>query len=404
MIAAVWATVVVVAMGGCAGSADGAGARASTQPMVVEPIRPFRQPLQTTVGSGDTIESVCRRLAGSDWVQWRDALMTQLDPRKLQPGTVFSGVLERDGSLGELEVELDMRTGLSLVQTADGIAVDRIERPIDRDLLRIEGEIESSLFGAVEAAGAGPELAVRLAEIFQWDIDFFRDLRKGDRFIVVVDRESIDGDFYGYGTIFAARFVNRGHILDALVFPDVDGRLGYYDEQGRPLRKQFLRSPLKFSRVTSSFTLNRFHPVLKRKMPHYGVDYGAPVGTPVRVTADGTVTFVGRNGGAGKMIRVRHPNGYETNYLHLSGYASGIRNGARVDQGQVIGYVGSTGWATGPHLDYRVRVNGRWVNPLSITSPPAKPLDETHLKRFLNHALNVLRLLEGREPAPGARC
>jgi len=149
--------------------------------------------------------------------------------------------------------------------------------------------------------------------------------------------------------------------------------------------------------------MNRFHPVLKKRMPHYGVDYGAPVGTPVHVTADGVVTLAGRNGGAGNMVRVRHPNGYETNYLHLSRFGRGIRKGVRVTQGQVIGYVGSTGYSTGPHLDYRVRHNGRWVNPLSISSPPVEPLREDRRQRFLWHALSILELLEGREAPAGAK-
>jgi murein DD-endopeptidase MepM/ murein hydrolase activator NlpD len=149
--------------------------------------------------------------------------------------------------------------------------------------------------------------------------------------------------------------------------------------------------------------MSRFHPVLKRRMPHYGVDYGAPVGTPVHATADGTVSFVGTQSGAGRMVRVRHPNGYETHYLHLSRYGGGIRSGVRVTQGQVLGYVGSTGLSTGPHLDYRVKQNGRWVNPLTITSPPAEPLSVDRLQRFLAHSLAVLELLEGREPPIGAR-
>jgi len=221
---------------------------------------------------------------------------------------------------------------------------------------------------------------------------------------VVVDRQTIDGEFYRWGAIFAARFVNRDRSLDALVYPDDDGRLGYYDLEGHPLRKQFLRSPLKFSRITSRFRMSRFHPVLKRRMPHYGVDYGAPVGTPALCTADGTVTLAGRNGGAGNMVRVRHANGYETNYLHLSRFGKDIRRGARVAQGQVVGYVGSTGLSTGPHLDYRVKHNGSWINPLSISSPPVKPLQEDRLQRFLAHALAVLSLLEGETPPMGARC
>jgi murein DD-endopeptidase MepM/ murein hydrolase activator NlpD len=242
-----------------------------------------------------------------------------------------------------------------------------------------------------------------MAQIYQWDIDFLRDLRQGDRFVVLVDQQMIEEEFYGWGTIFAARFVNRERVLDAVIYPDEEGRLGYYDLEGHPLRKQFLRSPLKFSRITSRFSMSRFHPVLKRRMPHYGVDYGAPVGTPVLCTADGTVTLAGQNGGGGRMVRVRHANGFETNYLHLSRYGNGVRRGKRVAQGQVIGYVGSSGLSTGPHLDYRVKQNGRWINPLSISSPPVKPLQESRLHRYLSHALAVLSLIEGEPPPIGAR-
>ena len=374
------------------------------EPIVIAPIAPYEAPRYTEVSSGDTIESVCRRLAGDDWVAWRDALLEELDPRRLRPGTTFDGRCDRRGRLSALRVVLDPRTELHLERGADGITVERQQLPLVSEVVRIEGEITSSLFGAVEAAGGEPELAVRLAEIFQWDIDFFRDLRKDDRFVVVADRRTVDGVFFDYGTIFAARFVNDGRTLHAIAYPDADGVIGYYDLDGSPLRKQFLRSPLKFSRITSRFSLKRFHPVLKRNMPHYGIDYGAPTGTPVRVTASGRVTFVGRKGGAGNMVTVRHANGYETNYLHLSRYGSDIRRGVRVTQGDVVGYVGSTGWSTGPHLDYRVKLNGRWINPLSISSPPADPLPEEMLERYLAHALAVLSLLEGKEPPAGARC
>ncbi len=403
VLAVTMLVVVVAATVACTEDRTARRIEAATR-VDVAPLEPVMEPVRTTVASGDTIESVCRRLAGAEWMAWRDALLVELDPRSLRPGTTFEGWKRSDGHLDHLQVHLDLRTRLHLESTYEGIVIERRARPVARELLRIEGEITSSLFAAVEEAGGGPELAVRMAEIFQWDIDFLRDIRTGDRFVAVVDREYVDGAPYGYGTLFAARFVNDGRVLDALVYPDDDGTLGYYDAQGRPLRKQFLRSPLKFSRITSRFSMNRFHPVHKRRMPHYGVDYGAPVGTPVHVTSDGTVTFVGRNGGAGKMVRVRHPNGYETNYLHLSGYGAGIRSGVRVHQGQVIGYVGSTGWSTGPHLDYRVKLNGHWINPLGITSPPVEPLGDVRLKRFLNHALGVLYLLEGREPPEGAAC
>jgi murein DD-endopeptidase MepM/ murein hydrolase activator NlpD len=397
------AVTVIWAMlsSGCGGEPSDA---ATIEPMSVVPLVEFHPPIRTEVRSGDTIESVARRLAGSDWVAWREALVSEIDPKKLYPGTGFHGVRSPGGKLEQLRVVFDRRTEVHFTVDESGILVERIERPIESEVVRIEGTIESSLFGAMQTAGAGPELAVRMAEIYQWDIDFLRDLRKGDSFVVVADRQTIDGEFFGWGNIFVTRFVNGSRTLDAVAYPDDSGRLGYYDLEGHPLRKQFLRSPLKFSRVTSRFSMNRYHPVLKRRMPHYGVDYGAPTGTPVMVTADGTVTLAGRNGGGGNMVTVRHTNGYETNYLHLSRFGTGVRRGARVTQGQIIGYVGSTGLSTGPHLDYRVKLNGRWINPLSISSPPVKPLAEERLQRYLAHALAILSLIEGRTPPVGARC
>jgi murein DD-endopeptidase MepM/ murein hydrolase activator NlpD len=396
--------VLLPGLAGATACGTGPTAASTLDPVTVEPLVAFHPPVLTFVQSGDTIESISRRLAGPDWVAWRDALSAEIDPKRLLPGTEFRGRTLPSGALEAVDVVFDRRNEVHLVVGPDGISATRVEHPVDSEVVRLEGVVDSSLFGAMEAAGGGADLAVRVAQIYQWDIDFFRDLRQGDSFVVVAERQAIDGEFFSWGTIFAARFVNRDRILDAIVYPDDDGRLGYFDLDGHPLRKQFLKAPLEFSRVTSGFSTNRFHPVLKRRMPHYGVDYGAPTGTPVHVTADGTVTLAGRNGGGGNMVTVRHTNGYETNYLHLSRFAKGIRRGVRVSQGQVIGYVGSTGLASGPHLDYRVRLNGRWINPLSISSPPVKALADERLQRFLAHALGVLSLIEGAPPPDGARC
>jgi murein DD-endopeptidase MepM/ murein hydrolase activator NlpD len=399
LVALTAAGAAAIGCGGGAGESEGA-----TVPVEVAPVAAYHPPVRDIVGPGDTIETLSRRLAGGDWVVWRDALADEMDPRTLLPGTVFDGVRGPGGRLERLRIDLDRRTELELETGPDGIVSRRIEREITSEVLRLEGVVTSSLFGAVAEAGGRPALAVALAEIFRWDVDFLRDLRKGDHFVVIVDEQRVDGEFFRYGTVFAARFVNRGRAFNAVIYPDAKGRLGYYDLEGTPLRKMFLRSPLAFSRVTSRFSMSRMHPVLGRRMPHYGVDYGAPVGTPVQVTADGVVTLAGRNGGGGNTVRVRHANGYETNYLHLSRYGPGIRSGVRVSQGQVIGYVGSTGLSTGPHLDYRVRHNGSWINPLAISSPPVEPLEADRLERFLGHALAVTDLLDGGEPPVGARC
>ncbi len=393
--------VSLLGLGGCDSGSNEGARRAS---IAVSPMDAFRPPIRTEVHAGDTIESVSRRLAGDDWTRWRDALLSEIDARKLLPGTTFEGVCSPHGDLEQLTVVLDRRTELVLARDDVEISVERTERPIISDLERLEGLVESSLFGAVDSAGGHPELAVRMAEVFQWDIDFLRDLRTGDQFVAVVDHQSVDGEFFDYGTLYATRFVNGERTLDAVAYPDANGRVGYYDLEGRPLRKQFLRSPLRFSRITSRFSMSRFHPVLKKRMPHYGVDYGAPVGTPVHATADGRVMYVGRNGGAGRMVKIRHTNGYETNYLHLSRYGPGIGKGTRVGQGDVVGYVGSSGYSTGPHLDYRVKLNGSWINPLTISSPAAKPLDSERLKRFLSHAVGIISLIQGGPPPAGAQC
>ena len=189
----------------------------------------------------------------------------------------------------------------------------------------------------------------------------------------------LNGEFARVGNVLALIYQNDGRRLEAYQFGE-DG--GHYDADGKPLRKLFLRSPLRYSRITSGFSSRRFHPVLKRYRPHYGVDYGAPRGTPVRVTGSGTVRFAGWNGGGGKTVKVRHPNGYMTAYLHLSGFASGVRPGRRVRQGDVIGYVGSTGLATGPHLDYRIQRDGSWINPLNLDNKPAEPIPPDRMAEF----------------------
>ncbi|MEM6793618.1 MAG: M23 family metallopeptidase, partial [Acidobacteriota bacterium] len=204
-------------------------------------------------------------------------------------------------------------------------------------------------------------------------LDFNRDLRRGDRFSVLFDEVYLDGQRDDVGRVQAMIYETRGVRHEAFLFDPGDGA-GYYDSQGRPLQKMFLRSPLPFMRVTSRFSHRRFHPVLKRYRPHYGVDFGAPRGTPIRSTASGTVTVASRQGGAGKMVKIRHANGYETLYLHLSKYSQGIRKGARVAQGDVIGFVGSTGLSTGPHLDYRVKRHGRYLDPMRLENKPAQPI------------------------------
>jgi len=254
-------------------------------------------------------------------------------------------------------------------------------QPFDRrvEVRSVQGTLAGSLEDSLRAAGGPPALAYRLADVFQWDLDFTKDLKAGDRFEVLYQEIQLDGQFHDVGTIFAAVYDNHGRLHEAYRYGDAGV---YYDGEGRPMRKMFLRSPLRYSHITSMFSRRRFHPVLKEFRPHWGVDYGAPVGTPVQVTANGMVTFTGWDRGGGNVVKVQHPGGYVTAYLHLSRFAKGVRPGARVRQGDIIAFTGATGLATGPHLDYRVKFRDEWIDPLSLKSVRDEPIPDSRLASF----------------------
>jgi len=260
--------------------------------------------------------------------------------------------------------------------------------------------VHSSLFGAVVDSGEADELALGLADLFQWDIDFHREVQRGDTFAVLVERLARNGRRLGYGKVVAAEYVNSGKRFTAVHYTPTGGNGGYYDAGGRPVRKQFLRAPLRFSRLTSRFSSSRLHPVYGKRLPHWGVDYAAPTGTPVMATADGTVASAGWRNGGGNTVEIRHPNGFTTSYMHLSRFPRGIAPGVRVAQGETVGYVGSTGVSTGPHLDYRVTRNGRYVNPLAIGNDPAPPLPEGEIASFRAWAAAVTPMLAAAGPLP----
>ncbi len=236
----------------------------------------------------------------------------------------------------------------------------------------VSAAIEDSLFSAILGIGERDQLALSLADIFGSDIDFYTDIQKGDSFKVLIEKKYLNGQFVKYGAVLAAAFRNRQKLLTGYRFQDENGRPAYFGPDGKSLKKSFLKSPLKFARITSKFSLARWHPILKVLRPHLGVDYAAQVGTPVQAVGAGVVTACGYSGGSGNMVRIRHSGGFESMYLHLSRIA--VKSGARVSQGQIIGYVGSTGLSTGPHLDFRVMHNGKPVNPLKVISPPGAPV------------------------------
>lgn len=327
---------------------------------------------------GDTVGTILARL-GVDDPEALSYLLQARDVRSLYqlvPGRAMRAVTTTGGRLERLAY-LNTDGKRLLVERAEaGFRATEEVPAMEARVAHTSGEITSSLFAATDAAGLHENIAIQLADIFSSDIDFHRDLRKGDRFSVIYQANYSDGEFVGVGRVLAAEFINQGRVYRAVYFQDDEGRGGFYTPEGRNVRKAFLRSPLEFSRITSGFSNSRFHPVLKTWRAHHGIDYGAPTGTRVRATADGVVTEVGWRGGYGKVIKIRHPNGYGTLYGHLSGYAEGVQRGKRVVQGQAIGYVGSTGLATGPHLHYEFLVNGRQTNPMRLALPPGPPITE----------------------------
>jgi len=244
----------------------------------------------------------------------------------------------------------------------------------------------AKLLKSKQRAGEQAELAIKLSDIFAWDIDFIKDIQVGDTFKVLVEKKYRDGQLCGYGKIQAAFFTNKQSLYKAFLHKDTKGTYGYYDEMGDSLQKTLLKAPLSFSRISSKFTKKRFHPILNVYKAHNGVDYAAPKGTPIKTVGDGSILEIGYNKGMGNYVKVRHYNGYETSYLHMNNFAKGMKRKKRLLQGDVIGYVGKTGYATGYHLCYRIIKNGKLVDPLKHKSPSANPIRPEELDQFLSRS------------------
>lgn len=294
--------------------------------------------------------------------------------RQLRAGQRVDFVRRFDGKLKSVCLHSAWDQEVLITRSPDGFRAEVETVPSQTQITVVEGKIVNSLFDAVLDAGEHAELAVRLAEIFAWDLDFYTDPRPGDTFRLVLEKRTVAGDATpSYGRIFAAEYVNGGHAHDAVLFHDPEGQPAYYTADGKSLQKAFLRSPLKFAaRISSHFSRHRFHPVLKIYRPHLGTDYAAPVGTPVQAIANGHVEFSGRRGGDGNMVVLRHANGYKSYYLHLSRRL--VRAGESVQQGQRIGLVGATGLATGPHLDFRLMHDGNFLDFEHMRLPPSHPV------------------------------
>jgi len=302
--------------------------------------------------------------------------------RQLRAGNSMSVGRSVEGTLRQIDYKIDADRMLHIVPQSQGFSAEVREIPTHTEVAVVSGRLEDSLFNAVEEAGESAEVAMRMAQIFGYDLDFYTDPRRGDTFRIVVEKKKYEqGETAGYGRILAAEYVNGSRKYQALLFHDPSGRPAYYTADGKSLQKAFLRSPLKFGApVTSHFSKARFHPILKTYRPHLGTDYGAPTGTPVQTIGSGRVVFAGRKGGDGNMVHVAHSNGYETYYLHLSRIF--VRAGERVEIGKTIGLVGMTGLATGPHLDFRIAQKGQFRNFETLGLPPSDPVNKRDWVEF----------------------
>lgn len=339
------------------------------------------------IGPGETLGKILNSYGVSAVAIDRlDRASAEVFPlRNIRAGHMYMAFIHEDSlntpHLDYLVYESSITEYVAFGFHGDSVSIRRDEKPCTVRRMKKTAVIESSLWGAIMQENLPYALAAEMEDVYQWTVDFF-GIQKGDNFTVIYDERFIDDTVsVGIGRIWGAKFSQGGREYYAIPFRQ-DGKVQYWEADGQSLRKQMLKAPLKYSRISSRFSNARLHPVYKVYRPHHGVDYAAPKGTPVHAVADGTVTFKGWGGGGGNTLKIKHPGNLMTGYLHLSGYAKGISNGTRVRQGQLIGYVGSTGASTGPHLDYRVWRNGKAINPLSIPQAPAEPIAKANLASF----------------------
>ncbi len=328
--------------------------------------------------------------------RWIDLIVSKLKPlvdfKRIKGGT-YQFMTNVEGDLVKFVYEAGPTEVYEVGKDSTGYAAQKIEVPLDTYRVKVVGEIRSSLFEAMDAAGEEDQLTISFAEVLAWEIDFYKDLQPEDRFKLVVEKLYKGDQFIQYGVIHAVEFQRGEKTIRGIRYGG-----DYYNEKGTSLKKAFLKSPLRFNRISSRFSQARKHPILGGLRPHHGVDYAAPIGTPIWAVADGEVTSCGWHAGFGNQVILRHRNGYTTCYAHLSGFGPGIRRGKKVVQKQVIGYVGSTGLSTGPHLDYRLAKDGRFRNPLKETFLEGAPIPKGEMEKFGRRRDDVMALLQGETP------
>jgi murein DD-endopeptidase MepM/ murein hydrolase activator NlpD len=351
--------------------------------------------IQGTVAHGDTASALLGSFFSAAEIHELGQLCKPVFPlSKLSAGQTYRLCLS-DDTFERFEYDIDSDEQLIISREADNFTIEKVPIPYTNETVRVRGTIESSLFEAVTNTGESDVLAMNLADIFAWDIDFILDIRQGDSFQALVEKRYREGQPAGYGRILAAEFTNQGTTFQAFLYQDGDRRADYYDASGQSLRKAFLKAPLSFSRISSGFTMRRFHPITKTWKAHPAIDYAAPPGTSIKSVGDGVIIKKGYTRGNGNFVKIRHNSSYETMYLHMKGFAKGISQGKRVSQGQTIGYVGSTGLATGPHLCFRMYKNGAPVNPGQVKAAAAKPVTKANMAEFNTVAGNLQAQLTG---------
>lgn len=348
------------------------------------------------IGRGDTVGGILQAwLTAQEISELDNVCKSVYSLRRVKQGQAYA-VHSQDGDFASFEYEIDNDSRLLVTRCDSGFSAEKLDIEYEIRLHRVEGEIKSSLFQAMSDAGETPILAAQLAGVFAWEINFIRDLRVGDRFSLLVEKRYRDGEFKDYGKLLAASFINQSDKYEAFLFRDDDGNSQYFSRDGQSMRRAFLKAPLSYTRISSGYTNRRLHPVTMDWKAHPAIDYAAPTGTPVKSVGKGKIIFMGNSKSAGNYITVEHMNGYQTMYLHLNGFAKGLSKNSKVAQGQVIGFVGQTGYATGPHLDFRMKKDGAYLNPLGVLSPRETPVSKDELPAYQDQVEMFLAFLEDR--------
>jgi murein DD-endopeptidase MepM/ murein hydrolase activator NlpD len=362
-----------------------------------EALQVQESPHQIVEGSiregGTFFQSLAEKNISSSWIELIILkLRPYIDFRKIKGGT-YRLMRDGKGELVKFIYEASPTEVYEIEKDSQGYTAQRKEVPLETYVAKVVGEIRSSLFEAMDSLGEQDQLTITFADILAWEVDFYKDVKEGDRFKVVVEKVYKGDQFIRYGTIHALEFQSGSSVVRGIEYQGA-----YYHEDGTSLRRAFLKAPLRFNRISSRFSYARKHPILGGTFPHYGVDYAAPPGTPIWAVADGVVIACGWNGGFGNQVILRHMNGYRTYYGHLSRYGRGVKRGARVKQMQIIGYVGSTGLSTGPHLDYRLAKDGRFRNPLKEAFPAGVPIGKGEIETFQKRRDERMAWLQGDAP------